>query len=222
MKERKFDIVLTGIRPLLMHYDNIEWADRISVARDQIRRDNKANFSAGDDRCPPDTWKGYMYNDVAGQYVTLPTDNLRTCLTKAGAMITLQKQTTFKRLVASGILFEDVDTQFGYGPKGVSLAMADVNKIAGDFNTQLAAVRKMGFDLMTKRAAVGASKHVRVRPIFRQWTVRTSIIVVDDQITNAALDEMWRLAGLRIGLGDWRPSSPKSPGPYGMFTVTVK
>lgn len=223
MAERQFRFTLTGISPLLMHWDNIEWADEVQEMRTQIKQKNKAEFAAGDDRCPPDTWKGCLYND--GKIVAVPTDNLRTCLMKAGAKITYKNKETYKKVVPSTILFLDLYAEFRYS--GKPLEIGAVNAIKGAFPQHLAAVRKLGFDLLVKRAKIGQSKHVRVRPMFRDWTVSGEGLVADDSLisctgTDSRLAEIWRIAGMRIGLCDWRPDAPQSPGPYGRFTVAIE
>lgn len=41
----------------------------------------------------------------------------------------------------------------------------------------------------------------------------------DSQLTVDDTEMLVRRAGIYAGLGDWRPSSPKKPGPYGTFEV---
>ena len=81
-------------------------------------------------------------------------------------------------------------------------------------------VKKLGFELFLKRAKIGQSKHVRVRPFFLNWSAVGSILVMDSQITREALTDILEAAGAYKGLGDWRPSS-KTPGPYGTFSAIV-
>jgi hypothetical protein len=78
-----------------------------------------------------------------------------------------------------------------------------------------------GFALHVKRARIGQSKHIRVRPRFDHWTATGTVLVTDEQATQQVLQDIWSYAGLYKGLGDWRPSS-KTPGSFGMFTATVK
>lgn len=216
--DRVYKFTITGISPLIMHHDDIEWADKVAAMRTQIKERDKANFSAGDDRCPPDTWKGYCYSD--GEHICLPTDNLRTCLMKAGAKVTLKNQETFKKASQSGIVFDNLYAQFLC--HGKRIPVAAVNKIAGKFSEHSEAVLKLGFRLLAKRAKVGSAKHVRVRPMFSNWSATGTFLVVDDRITENALQQIWEIAGLRIGVGDWRPDSPQAPGPYGRFSVVVE
>ena len=89
------------------------------------------------------------------------------------------------------------------------------------FKEQFDAVEKMGFALKVKRATVGTSKHVRVRAMFKTWTVSGIIQVSEPAITKEILQNMFRIAGRYVGLMDWRPGS-KTPGPYGTFEAALK
>jgi hypothetical protein len=216
--ERLYNFEMVGISPLIMHWDNIEWADLIDARRTELKEQDKKNFKAGDDRTPPETWKGYVYND--GNVVVIPQDSLRSSLLKAGAKITLSGNTSYKELSQSAVVFADM-----YYPllvNGKELAWKAIDGIQGTFCEHCAAVRKLGFELFTKRAAVGAKKHVRVRAMFRDWKLCGSLLVTNEQVTEDVLVRMASIMGIRIGLGDWRPGAPKSPGPYGRSTVTVK
>uniref|UniRef100_UPI003B987325 hypothetical protein n=1 Tax=Klebsiella pneumoniae TaxID=573 RepID=UPI003B987325 len=75
-----------------------------------------------------------------------------------------------------------------------------------------------------KRAKVGTSKHIRVRPMFEKWAVITTLMVVDPKeygITQEVLQKILNKAGSLCGLGDWRPSS-RTPGQFGRFKATVE
>lgn len=83
------------------------------------------------------------------------------------------------------------------------------------------AARNAGFTLFVKRARVGTSKHVRVRPRFENWTASGTLTVVDPTITKDMLQTILTFAGAFCGIGDWRPSSP-TPGQFGRFTAEIK
>ncbi len=217
MYEKRYEFTLTGLAPMIMHWDNIEWADQIKDERERIKEDDKANFKAGDDRCPAFTWKGYTYND--GTHICLPSDNIRSCLIKAAAKVTLSGKESYKKLVASGILLDEMYVDMFVNDK--QIPFKGVEAIDGTFKTNADAVKDLGFKLLVKRAAVGQAKHVRVRPLFENWTVKGTFLLVEEQITNKVLKNIWRIAGLNIGLCDWRPGSPKSPGPYGRFSTEL-
>ena len=90
-----------------------------------------------------------------------------------------------------------------------------------DYEVHEAAATALGFELFAKAAKVGMSKHVRVRPRFNAWSISGSITVVDETITGDILQLILEMAGTYCGLGDWRPSSPGKPGPWGRFRATT-
>jgi hypothetical protein len=89
-----------------------------------------------------------------------------------------------------------------------------------DFLVHKERALSLGFQLFLKRARVGQTKHVRVRPRFEQWETAGLLEVNDEQITTAVLQDILTQTGNYKGLGDWRPGG-RTPGPYGMFTAEV-
>jgi len=64
-----------------------------------------------------------------------------------------------------------------------------------------------------------------VRPRFRNWQITCTLTVLDEEgsgLTKDVLEKIFQQAGTYCGLGDWRPSSPKSPGTFGTFTATLE
>ena len=214
--KRLYRYELTGITPLLMHADNVEEASRVQ----EWQKDpgNKNLSVKGDDRSPAWVWQTYLYKDCAGN-ITIPSDNLMVALRSAGAQLTLKGNKTFKAMTQTGLWMEEEHPTFTNGGKSVS-----ASKFAGleseGFNKHKKAVEDAGFDLLIKRAKVGTSKHVRVRPMFRAWKLAGTVSVLAQEITTEHLEKLFELAG-GIGLCDWRPSSP-TPGRYGQFEAKVK
>lgn len=212
-----FDFVLTGATPILLHADDVEQADVLQAWRKAP--ENKGKSVAGDDRSPPWTWQTYLYHD--GEYLAMPSDNIMVALRHAAAKIIMKKQQSFKSASQSGLMILDEFCDFE-GPKGrVKIAALDSFKDS-EFSEHARRVQDLGFRLFVKRAPVGSSKHVRVRARFDEWAVKGRIQINDSTITPVVLRQMFELAGQYAGLCDWRPSSPKSPGPYGRFTATLK
>jgi len=206
---------LTGIQPLLMHWDNIEGGD---LVKEWIRDpDNKNISTAGDDRTPAWTWQTYCYND--GSSLVVPSANLMACLKTAGSRKILRKQTTFKELTQTSILIPSEFLKFYSKGKEVSWPKI-VSMKDRPYKNQTDAVKELGFSLFMKRAKVGTSKHVRVRPRFEEWSVKGEADILDPSLTLEVLKEIFNLAG-RVGLGDWRPGC-KSPGPFGQFEAKLK
>lgn len=67
---RTYIVNCTGLTPLLMHSDDVEWSDSIKAWRDDPA--NKRFKVAGDDRSPAWTWIGYLWHD--GTVVGIPAE----------------------------------------------------------------------------------------------------------------------------------------------------
>ena len=215
----RYQIILEGETPLLMHRDNIQFSERVRA----WQQENRSLSVAGDDRTPAWSWIGSLYDD--GEYVGLNADNMMTMLREGGAKVpTGSKNETYKRQTQSGIVLEEICPPLLVN--GKRLEMAPISALLDEdvFEAHVEAVREMGFDLLVKRAKVGTSKHIRVRPMFGKWAVITSLMVVDPKesgITREVLQKILNKAGSLCGLGDWRPSS-RTPGQFGRFKATVE
>jgi len=214
----RYDVTLTGQTPLLMHADNIEWADRMEEwGKDPA---NKKWSKAGDDRTPAFRWLGCLYHD--GEHVAIPADNISRCVMEAGAMVPVKGNKTFKSQTQSGMVSEE---QFWtFLANGAQVPIKPLFELQDEtvFSKHSEFTQKtFGFWLFVKRAKIGQSKHIRVRPRFDQWTAHGTIRVWDKQITESTLATILQYAGAYKGLCDWR-SGAKTPGQFGRFTVEVK
>jgi len=211
----EFNFELTGIMPLLMHADDIEASDMLQ----EWRKDpaNKNLSVAGDDRSPAWTWQTYCYSD--GKHLAMPSENIMVALRQAGSQLILKKQKTFKEISQSGLLITTEHCEFRANGKQVPVESIRALR-AKTFRDQAEGVQKLGFRLFAKRARVGQAKHVRVRARFDSWSVSGRIQVLVPEITEDILTRLFDLAG-RVGLCDWRPGC-KTPGPFGMFTASVR
>jgi len=91
-----------------------------------------------------------------------------------------------------------------------------------DYLAHEARALALGFVLFAKGVKVGQSKHIRVRPRFDAWSATGTISVLDDSITEDVLRSILEMGGMYCGLGDWRPSSPSKPGPFGRFISQIR
>jgi hypothetical protein len=219
-EQRKYAVTLTG-GPLLMHWDNLFEASNLDKWRKAP--ENQKHKAAGDDRVPAWTWISYTYND--GKHVGIPYDNLMRCLMEAGALVPVpggRNGKTFKAQTQSGMMI--VEELWPLEIDGKAVPFEPIRALAKemDFEKHQEATQRLGFSLFLKRARVGAAKHVRVRPRFDRWTASGTVIVTDEKITDDVIASFFSLGGAMKGLGDWRPSSPKSPGPFGRFSAVVK
>jgi hypothetical protein len=213
----EFAFTLTGTMPILLHADDVMAADELTDWRKDPK--NKSVSVAGDDRSPPWTWQTYLYHD--GTHLAIPQENIMTALRVAGAKIPAKGKSTFKAMSQTGLL---ITTDFcRFTNHGEQIAVADIQALRDlKFSEQVRGARELGFDLLVKRAKLDRSKNVRVRAKFDDWKVEGTVAVSEPAITQDILVQLFEIAGRYAGLCDWRPSSPKSPGPYGMFASDVR
>jgi hypothetical protein len=199
-----------------MHHNNIEQRDRLEETRKRMR-----GGKPGDDRSPPDTWKSYLYVSDETNKICIPTENLLAALLLGGMKVKMSGKETYKTH-SQRIAFDrlDYDLVIGSG----TIDKSSIESIQGEYLEHADAVRALGFRLQVKPASVGTTKHIRVRPLFAQWSVTgTFEIEADDAsiLGLSALRDIFTATGRLVGLGDWRPSSPKRPGQYGRFVAEI-
>lgn len=216
---KTFKVTLTGKTPLLMHHDNLDWSDHMSEW--QADPNNKKLSKAGDDRTPPFRWLGNCYHD--GQVLGIPSENIMRCAMEAGAMVPVpggKGGKTFKAQTQSGMMSENQFWPITAHGNPIKWAPVEQLKDEPVFTKHKTAAQKLGFDLLVKRAKIGTSKHIRVRPIFAEWELRGGIVVWDEQITRDILQSIFTFGGQYKGLGSWRPGG-RTPGPYGTFQARI-
>ena len=202
-----------------MHHDNLSWCEVMKKwASDP---GNRSGSVAGDDRSPAWRWIGNLYAE--GGLIVMPSDNLMTVLREGGKRCPTGKgQSTFKAQTQSGIVVDQSSWPILVAGKQIKYATLEKLINDADFAAHEKAVEALGFSLFVKRAKIGAAKHVRVRPRFDSWACQGTVTVFDEMITTVTLQNILTFAGNYAGIGDWRPSSPKSPGSFGKFTVELK
>lgn len=70
-----------------------------------------------------------------------------------------------------------------------------------------------------RRSGRTGAPDVRHRPEFIDWSCDIIIEYATDRISPDQIVNLLGLAGFHCGVGDWRPSSPRSSGTHGMFRV---
>lgn len=218
---KKLNVVFTGgPTSLLMHLDDVEAADAVKAWRSDPK--NK-HVPKGDDRYPVWTWKTYLYHD--GQHVALPTSSIMACIRQGGVNFDLGgSRKTLKAATQSYVRFEQEFLKIKTHD-GRLVALKDIDKISDTeaFSHHKTEVGKLGFLLKMGRAKIGATKHNRVRPMFPPgWSMEGTVLITDEEkIPVNQFKNLLNLCGELVGLCDWRPGAPKSPGVYGRFTVKV-
>lgn len=188
----KVRLLLEGVSPLIMH--NI----RLSDPRDEIVRQIKALTSkktgktdADLDRIEELEWFGGLYYDPdAGPYV--PPENLKACI-KDGA-----KARRKGAVIASGLIVLDSAMPVLYqGPRIAEELWADPN-------------------YRFRRAVdIQGSRTMRMRPIFRTWSLKASVLVNESLMNLEDFREFVNIAGEQKGLGEYRPD-------FGRFKAVVE
>jgi len=70
-----------------------------------------------------------------------------------------------------------------------------------------------------RRSGITSAPDTRVRPEFVDWSTTLFIEYDSNQISPDQIINLVNQAGFSSGVGDWRPSAPKSSGIHGMFKV---
>ena len=215
---RKYQVRCKHRTPMLHHWDNIEWADRM-MAWQKVPA-NKAASKAGDDRTPPWRWFGSLYRNF--DRVAWPVDNLMSALMRGGAKTPTGKGTgSFKSQTQSGIIPTEPYCRFTNHGKEIVVTNLLREIEALSWEAQNALVADLGFMLDVRRVKIGKARHIRVRPRFDEWEIETTLSVTDDAISRDVLTLIGEQTGQYVGLGDWRPGSP-TPGSWGMFSFEVE
>lgn len=217
----RYRVNLVGDTPMLMNYDNIEWAD--FMKKWETNPENKKNSVAGDDRSPAWRWIGRLYNDNG--IVVMSSDNLMTTFRNGGAKCPTGKgRQTFKSQSQSGILVDQPSWPLLIDGKEIPFQPIKDLIYDPDYEKHEQLARDLGFELFPKRATIPGTgkKNIRVRPRFDKWSCGGTITILDEMITKEVFTNILTYAGIYSGLGDWRPSAPKSPGRFGRFSVEVE
>ncbi len=220
---RKYSVELTGKTPLLLHPDDLDWADRMKKWKEDPVAQKETPAVPGDDRTPAWRWVGNVLHD--GEHMAVSSDMLMKCFMEGGAMVPVpggKNGVTFKRQTQSGMSVLEPAWKIATPQGLIPISPVHALMSSNDFDEHKGKAMAMGFDLFVKRAKIGAAKHVRVRPRFRSWKVSGTLAVWDDKLTDRSLLDILVFAGEFKGIGDWRPSAPKSPGPHGRFSVEIQ
>lgn len=75
------------------------------------------------------------------------------------------------------------------------------------------------FVLRTMARAANGLPQPRYRPCFRAWAASVPVEIDTGALDAGVLTRVFAAMGRSVGIGDWRPSSPKNPGKHGRFVV---
>ncbi len=171
---------LTGVAPLLMHRGGLAdpLDDFARALKAVAKRRNKTDQDI--EEAARIEFLGGIYVDDDGA-PCLTGEMIEACL-MAGARRTKQGKSAAAGLLAPGnyrLIYE--------GPRSAEALWADP-----------------AFRHRTP-ARIGQSRVIRTRPIFRQWACEVGVEFNADLIDRHDVLRWAQVAGLEIGIGDWRP-----------------
>lgn len=197
------DVVILGKQPILLHKYIVSSVSnpktRVTKAKDA------ANYA--------DEWKGHTYTNKDG-FVVVPALNVLACIFD-GAKGMKSGKTALTRLIYTSLNVQPFEIELLWAEPEGAVSKRDFKPIT------LKDVEKN--DWLDMRGAVISGRRIdRVRTrVPEGWLLKFTINTLDDALTAEDIQKILINAGERAGLGDWRPSAPKKPGPYGTFEVLV-
>ena len=135
--------------------------------------------------------------------VIMPWDNIFACLFD-GSKGMKKGKTAVTRIVYTSLAITDLEPLVLVEEKPVTIDLIREN----DW-------------LYSKGAVISGRRIDRVRTAIPEgWELSFGIVTKPNNILSTEdIQTIVENAGLYAGLGDWRPSAPKKPGPYGTFEV---
>ena len=136
---------------------------------------------------------------VEGKGLYMPVENIQACFHAAAKKRKLGRQ-------AIGFLPDPTFEGLGFAIK-CHLSTTEAFFTNPDYMF-IKNVNVSGRSVMKCRARIPAG-----------WTMTVRGLVDENMMNIEDVQDLWDIAGVQIGMGDWRPSSPKSPGRNGTFDV---
>lgn len=187
---------VTGTRPLLMH--NVQLASPMNTYAKKLAQLNRAKPSSkrtDEDRMEIAyvEWQGGLYyDDALGPYVPA-TWVFKTIL--EGARLGRRGQ-----LIEGGLSVVEMIHPLLYdGPRSMAKLWGDGDSPFVDFRT----------------VRVGQAKVDRCRPIFREWSFESELMIDPSVLDLAVLQDVVKIAGNLKGIGDYRQQ-------FGRFEAEVE
>jgi len=113
-------------------------------------------------------------------------------------------------------LFDDTDYRFLGKEEGKKSRWVTKERIA-----EMKRLHKKGISISMHPAKVGMGMDLRYRPKIYNWSADLTVEFDPQFITKEGLINLINIGGYLNGIGEWRPSSPKATGDWGMFAVDV-
>ena len=187
---QQLNLTITGKAPLLMHSDRFaNPLDPMTKAHKELTNKRKKTDEDQSAIARSEFIGGCYWSKTSGFF--MPAQNLDSCLIAAA------------KLQKLGVRF-----------KQAVQVLEDDLPLIGKLPATPEKLWEIPDNVDARGVKVGTAKIIRYRPIFRQWSIKATV-VFNEEIVNAsevrkAVDD----AGALIGLGDYRPR-------FGRFTTTI-
>lgn len=183
-------IPIVGISSLIMHKFS-------SKARKMmLDKQTKQAKTAKAAKVPDEDYKGSMYVAEPDKWYGMPATSFKAAAVGACRLV-------------DGLTMTSSKLMFFVEPDGRTAEGDDLVKIIGD--------PRMREDIVRLESGVADVRH---RAEFVEWSAELTVTFNADALSVEQLVNLFSLAGEWVGIGDWRPSSPKSAsGTHGRFRV---
>lgn len=186
MLSTKVKVKISGTAPLI--------CNRFTDAA-QLKATNGSRLSGvGDKGTPREQAEPKLYKSANGKAYVIPQPNLFRCLIDAGTYFKAGKS--------------KVTTQ-------KSSLLCSCVRVEGS-EIPIESPDQWEVDTRAVRIPATGGRILCHRPCFQNWSLRFTLMIDPDFISVKLMREIVDAAGLRIGLGDFRPACK---GPYGTFVV---
>lgn len=210
---RRVAVRIVGDSPLLLH----QFAEKAKgMMRDKQMGKAQAKKSA---KAPMDEWNGARYL-LPGKVDAIPAISFKRAAVDACRSVEGVTMVSTKGALHINrgqellpILNPDVGEPYsGPTPSAIENSQSDQLVPAGTEFTPTAP--KLREDVC--RVGMGTAD-LRYRPVYWPWAVDLDIAFDADVISPEKIVNLLTRAGLHVGVGEWRPSSPKRTGEFGLF-----
>lgn len=183
------DVVIKGKQDLLIH----KYVPS-TVSKPPVRKADSIGIYKNE-------WKLTTYTNKEG-VVVLPSLNLMACLFD-GAKGQKKGKVALTRRIHTSLVISPLEMPILFEDKKITLGRIEKE---GWIYTTGAVVQQRRIDRTRTKLPPG-------------WTVYFQILTLNDELSEEDIKRIVIPAGETAGLGDWRPSAPRKPGPYGTFDI---
>lgn len=188
----KYRLDITGTMPMLMHADTL--ADPLNPLTKEMKliSGKRAKTDEDHEAMAAMEFKAALYVGASGEIV-VPSGNISKSLIEGGRV------TTSGAKIERGVTLLGIESPLIYtGPRTVDALYEDKRFVD------------------RRSVKVGQTRIMRVRPIFREWSLAAELFADPALLSEEDLGNIATNAGNLIGLGDHR-----KVGGYGRYSVKV-